>query len=191
TLARQIREETLVTGPRLAVRGMTKRSENRRTPPGPDRYVEIRRDIQARPALERQLLDAIARSLEDSCHASVERCSLERAAKHLQELGNDRGLRVDTLWTRRDRVHDVLAPCARLVGEAHEILLEIAGIIGQRRAVGVQRHPRRGRQTFWRRARPRVTATAMEARCPDNESRGPDELAARALHDVSLRSNIS
>jgi len=170
---------------------MSKRSENRRTPPGADRYVEIRCDVQARPALERQLLDAIARSLEDSCHARVERRSLERAAEHLPELCDDGGLPIDNLLTRRDRVDDVLAPLARLVCQAYEIPLEISGIIGQRRAVGVQRHTRCGRRTMWRLTLTRVTGTAMEARRPNNKPCAPDKLAARALHNVSLRSHIS
>ena len=189
--ARQVREQLLVAGPRLAIRRMSERSENRRTPPGPDRHVEIRRDVQARPALEHQLLDAIARPLEDAGHARVERRSLERAAEHLPELRDDGGLPIDNLLTRRDRVDDVLAPFARLVREAYEISLEIVGIIGQRRAVGVQRHTRCGRRTTWRLTLTRVTGTALEARRPDNKRCAPDKPAARALHDVSFRPHFS
>src|SRR5262249_343976 len=84
-LAREIRKEFLIARPRFAVHGMPERSQDRRPAPGGSRYIEIRRDIEARAALECQLLDAVPGPLDRAGHLRIEGRSLERPSKHLPE----------------------------------------------------------------------------------------------------------
>src|SRR5262249_16631703 len=90
-LARQIREQLLVARPRLAVLRKADRPGNGRMASGVGRYVEVRGHVEVRPALERQLLDAVARSLDRARDSWIERSPLQRSAEHLpQLLGNER-----------------------------------------------------------------------------------------------------
>src|SRR6185436_396356 len=76
-LARQVREQFLVTRPRLAIHRMAERSQNRRMAASRGRQVEVSGDVQARPAFKRHLLDSIAWTLDDAGHARIERILLE------------------------------------------------------------------------------------------------------------------
>src|SRR5439155_10996678 len=63
TFARQTREQLLVARPRLAVRRVAEWRENRRMAARTGGQIEVRGDVESRPAFERQPLDAIAGSL--------------------------------------------------------------------------------------------------------------------------------
>ncbi len=149
--AREVREQLLVAWPRLAVHRMPERPENRRTASRSGRHIEVRRDVESRPALERHLLDSIAGPLDGAGHARIEGSAIERPSEHLPELRDHRLLPVENFLPRGDRVDDPLPPLARIVRQADQVSLEIAGIIRQRGDVDVQLHARRARLTASRR----------------------------------------
>ena len=142
-LAREIREQLLVARPRLAVHRMPQRAENRRAASRSSRHIEVRRHVESRPALERHLLDSIAGPLDGAGHAGIEGSAIERPSQHLPELRDDVLLPVEDLLPRRDRVDDSFAPFARIVRQADQVSLEIAGIVRQRGDVDAQLHARR------------------------------------------------
>src|SRR5262245_42180204 len=89
TFACQIREQLLVARPRLAVRGVAEWRENRRVAARTGGEIEVRGDVESRPAFERQLLDAITGSLHHAHDAWIERSALQRPADHLPHLLSD------------------------------------------------------------------------------------------------------
>src|SRR5262245_35110832 len=86
SLAREIRKQFLIARPRLAVCRMSERSQDRRMASLRRRQIEIRGDVELRPAFEHDLLDAITAPLDDAGDARVERSRLERSAEHLPDL---------------------------------------------------------------------------------------------------------
>ena len=147
-LAREVGEEFLIARPRLAVRRVAEGPEDCRPASRSGRYVEIRRHVQPRTALEYHLFNPVARPLDGARHPRVERSPIERPAEHLPQFRDDRFLPVNDLFAGGDRVDGALAAFARIVGEADQVTLEIAGVVGQR--VSVQVHTGRARRTLWR-----------------------------------------
>ena len=143
--ARKVREQLLIARPSLAIHRMAERPKNRWVTSCSRRHIEIHGDVESRPALKCQFLDSIARPLDDPRHARVEGRALEGSPEHLPELRDHHLLPVENLLPRGDRVDDSLPSPARIVCEADEVSLEIAGIIRERRAVDVQFHTRRPR----------------------------------------------
>src|SRR5262245_29556651 len=82
-LASEVGEQLLVTRPRFAVYRMAERPKNRGAASRSRWNVEIRRDVKAGTAFERHLLNAIARALDSSNHARVERRAIEWTSEHL------------------------------------------------------------------------------------------------------------
>src|SRR5882672_6799436 len=67
--ARQVREQLLVAWPGLAIRRVTQRGKNRRAASRSRRHIDVRRDVESRPAFERHVLDSITGPLDDAGHA--------------------------------------------------------------------------------------------------------------------------
>src|SRR5262249_11133709 len=138
TLAREIREQLLVARPRLAGRRMPERGQNRGMTPLRRRQIEVRSAIQPRPAFERELLDAIAGSIDTPGDTRIERRPLQRAAEHLPPLLGHAPLALLDGLRRGDRVDLLLPPLPRFVCDAHEIPLEIVRVIGERRILDAE-----------------------------------------------------
>src|SRR5206468_3452276 len=118
TLARQVREQLLVAWPCLAVHRMAEWSQNRRMTSSLRWHVEVRGDVESRPALERQLLDAIARPFDDARHSRIEGISLERSPEHLPDVVDHRFLPGHDFLTRGNRIDHLFATIARVVRDA-------------------------------------------------------------------------
>src|SRR5439155_20531616 len=93
--ARQVREQLLIAWPGLAIHRVTERGKNRRAASPSSRHIEVRRNVESRPTLERHFLDAIARTLDDARHARIESSAIERSSQHLPELCNHHLLPVE------------------------------------------------------------------------------------------------
>jgi hypothetical protein len=151
---------------------------------GRGRHVEVRGDVESRPALERQLLDAIAGPLDDARHARVERISLERSAEHPPDFLDHRFLPVQDFLPLGNRIDRLLASITRVVRDADQVLFEIVGIIGQRDVVDAQLHARRAGEAVYWRGRPGTTDRSADTRHSDGSSGGLEEGAARVPHMV-------
>src|SRR6185437_56472 len=190
-LAREIRKELLVAGPRFPVHRMSQRPQNRGAAPRLRGDAEIRCHVQTRPALERQLLDAVADPLDDARHLRVQRSALERTSQHLPQLFDDGSLPVENLLAGRDGSDDPAATFARVVGQTHEISLQVVGIVGQTRGVAGELHTRRTRRTGPRRRLRETIDGGPETRRGGKGSRGFEERASRVRHPISSRAHLS
>src|SRR5262245_51918 len=90
--------------------------------------IDVRRDVESRPAFEVQLLAAISGSLDRPRDARIERRSLQRSAEHCPGLVGYSFLTFPDVFRRGNRVDHVLAPCSRLPRKADEVPLEIVGV---------------------------------------------------------------
>ena len=113
--ARQVREQLLIAWPGLAIHRVTQRRKNPWAASCSSRHIEVRRDVESRPTLERHSLDAIARPLDDARHARIEGSAIERSSQHLPELRSHHLLPVEDFLPRGDRVDHTRAPLARIV----------------------------------------------------------------------------
>jgi hypothetical protein len=93
--ARKVREQLLIARPGLAIHRMTERPEDRRVTSCSRRHVEIRGDVESRPARKCQFLDSITRPLDDPRHARIEGRALEGSSEHLPEFRDHRLLPVE------------------------------------------------------------------------------------------------
>src|SRR5438093_3827750 len=182
--ARQVRDQLLIAWPGLAIHRVTQRRKNPWAASCSSRHIEVRRDVESRPTLERHFLDAIARPLDDARHARIEGRAIERSSQHLPELHSHHLLPVEDFLPRGDRVDDALAPLARIVRKADQVSLEIAGIIRKPRALDVQLHARRARVTAARGRLFERTDRTAEARRGGKGSGGFEEPAARICHEM-------
>src|SRR5262249_53771767 len=135
-------------------------------------------DIQPRPAFERQLLDAIAWSIDNPRDARIERRPLQRAAEHLPYLLGHAPLALLDGLRRGDRVDLLLPPLPRFVSEAHEIPLEIVRVIGEHRILDAELDASGAgemRDGWW------LSRAATPCR-GDDGCRGLEEAATRVLH---------
>src|SRR5262249_8230094 len=105
---------------------MAQRCQDAWTTTRSGRHVEIGGDVEARTALERDLLDAVAGALDCSNDARIEGRAIEGTSKHLPQLGDDRLLPIEHGLARRDGVDDPLPSIARFVCNSHQVALEIA-----------------------------------------------------------------
>src|SRR6476660_4462491 len=105
---------------------MAQRCQDARPTTRSCRHVEIGGDVQARTALERDLLDAVAGALDCPDDARVEGRAIERTSKHLPQFADDRLLPIEHCLARRDRVDDSLPSIARFVCNSYQVALEIA-----------------------------------------------------------------
>jgi len=142
------------------------------------RQIEVRSDIQPRPAFERELLDAIAGSIDNPRDARIERRRLQRAAEHLPHLLGHVPLALLDGLRRGDRVDLLLPPLPRFVCDAHEIPLEIVRVIGERRILDAELDAGGAGEMsdgcgLFRAATPRRG---------DDGCRGLEEAATRVLH---------
>src|SRR5438093_10058660 len=113
--ARQVREQLLIAWPGLAIHRVTQRRKNRGAASRSSWHIEVRRDVESRPTLERHFLDTIARPLDDARHAHIEGSAIERSSQHLPELRSHHLLPVEDFLPRGDRVDHTRAPLARIV----------------------------------------------------------------------------
>src|SRR5262245_40064452 len=104
---------------------MTERSQDCRSPSAGRRHIEVRDHVEPRPALESDVLDAIALALDDSRDSRIQRCPLERAAQHRPELLHELLLAVAQLLSIGYRAYCLSPPFPRLVGEPYQISLEV------------------------------------------------------------------
>src|SRR5438128_12384616 len=142
------------------------------------RHIEVRRDVDSRPAFERQLLDAIAASLNPARDGRIEGSPLQPSAEHLPDLFGYGFLPLEESLPRGNRVDRLLTPHARVACEADEVLLEIVRVIRQRGILDAQLHTRSARDAV-RRLRP---SGAPDTRRSNDGSGGLEEAAARVLH---------
>ena len=136
---RGLHAAALVGDRRLAVQGMAARHGDARTLPRELRRVrqeEMRRHVEAGTALEEDLLDRVAVTLDAAGHARVERRPLGEAAEGLHECGAHRAL---------PRPHGL----RRRAGEPVRIGLAVGLVDALRRVLAHGRVPgrqQRGRQ---------------------------------------------
>src|SRR4029453_14750079 len=109
-LAGQVRGPPMIARPGLAIRRMTERRQNRRAASRPAGQIQVGRDVEPRPALECQLLDSIAFSLDGARDARVEWSTLEGPSQHLPELSDHSLLPVQNSLSRRNRLDQAVTP---------------------------------------------------------------------------------
>src|SRR3954447_4036770 len=162
---------------------MTERRKNRRAASRFARHVEVCRDVQPRLALEGELFNSIAWSVDDSCYARIEGSSLERTSQHAPEIRDDCLLPRDDFLSRGDGLDGSLAPIVRIIRNANLVPFEIVRIVRQRRRLEPQLHTWRPRRPASGRLSPDIDRPA-EARCSCNCSCRLEEFSACVLHDV-------
>src|SRR5437879_13279685 len=85
--ARQVREQPLIAWPGLAIHRVTQRGKNRRTASRSSRHIEVRRDVEPRPAIESDFLDSITGPLDGASHESIDWNAIVGASQHLADHG--------------------------------------------------------------------------------------------------------
>src|SRR5262245_17661241 len=108
---------------------MSERRENRGMASLRRRQIEIRGDVELRPALERQLLDAIAVPLHRARDAWIQRSPLQGPTEHLPDLFGHDSLTLEDGLRRGNRVDQLLAPATCLACDTDEVSLEIMRVI--------------------------------------------------------------
>jgi hypothetical protein len=102
------------------------------------RHVEVRRHVQPATALERQLLDAVARTIERAGNPWIEGSLCGRVPEHLPQFRDDGLLPIDDVLGRRNGLDDASPPFPGLIRNPNEVALQIARIVRQPRAVHVE-----------------------------------------------------
>ncbi len=111
--------------------------------------IEVRGDVESRPAFERQPLDVIGGSLNHAHDAWIEGCPLQRPAEHLPHLRCYDFLPLVDSLRRRNRVNHLSPPLTRLARDANEVPLEIVRVVRQRGILDAEFHAGSAVEAIW------------------------------------------